>query len=218
MADIRVVLADDQVLLRRLLATVIDAEDGLRVVGEAGTGAEAIEVVRTTTPDLVLMDIRMPELDGLAATRHICAAPGLASTKVIVLTMFELDEYVLEALRHGASGFLLKDTPPQALVDALRTVHAGQALLSPQALRAVVSRSLPGAAAGSPLPGLTPRQTEILVLVARGLSNEEIERNLCVSHATLKTHISALLARLGARDRAQLVVAAYEGGLVTPGQ
>ncbi|MFT3876251.1 MAG: response regulator transcription factor [Propioniciclava sp.] len=217
MTEIRVVLADDQTLLRRSLAALIDSEPDLTVVGEAATGADAIAVARATRPDLVLMDIRMPEIDGLTATRRLCADPNLAGTRVVVLTMFELDEYVVEALRAGASGFLLKDTPPQALVDALRTVHAGRALLSPRALGVLVERSLPTAGPRGSLDGLTPRQTEILTLVARGLSNDQIEAELRITRATLKTHISALLARLGARDRAQLVIAAYEGGLVVPG-
>lgn len=218
MTEIRVVLADDQTLLRRSLAALIDSEPDLAVVGEAATGADAIAVTRTTRPDLVLMDIRMPEIDGLVATRRVCADPDLAGTRVVVLTMFELDEYVVEALRAGASGFLLKDTPPQALVDALRTVHAGRSLLSPRALGVMVERSLPAAGPRGGLDGLTPRQTEILTLVARGLSNDQIEAELRITRATLKSHISALLARLGARDRAQLVIAAYEGGLVAPGR
>ncbi len=218
MTEIRVVLADDQTLLRRSLAALIDSEPDLAVVGEAATGADAIAVTRTTRPDLVLMDIRMPEIDGLVATRRVCADPDLSGTRVVVLTMFELDEYVVEALRAGASGFLLKDTPPQALVDALRTVHAGRSLLSPRALGVMVERSLPTAGPRGGLDGLTPRQTEILTLVARGLSNDQIEAELRITRATLKSHISALLARLGARDRAQLVIAAYEGGLVAPGR
>lgn len=218
MTEIRVVLADDQTLLRRSLAALIDSEPDLAVVGEAATGADAIAVTRTTRPDLVLMDIRMPEIDGLVATRRVCADPDLAGTRVVVLTMFELDEYVVEALRAGASGFLLKDTPPQALVDALRTVHAGRSLLSPRALGVMVERSLPAAGPRGGLDGLTPRQTEILTLVARGLSNDQIEAELRITRATLKSHISALLARLGARYRAQLVIAAYEGGLVAPGR
>jgi two component transcriptional regulator, luxR family len=217
MPEIRVVIADDQQLLRQSLAHLLDAQTGIRVVGEAATGVEAVSLARELVPDVILMDIRMPQLDGIAATRSIVRDARLSEVRVVVLTMFGLDEYVFGALRSGASGFLLKDTTPDILINAVRTVAAGQALLAPSAMAALVKRWLPSETPDGRIADLTPRQTEILRLVARGLSNEQIERELHISHATCKTHISALLSRLHARDRAQLVIAAYESGLVSPG-
>ena len=217
MPEIRVVIADDQQLLRQSLVHLLDHQPGIRVVAEAATGVEAVSVTRELAPDVVLRDIRMPQLDGIAATRSIARDPRLAETRVLVLTMFGLDEYVFGALRAGASGFLLKDATPDALINAVRTVAAGQSLLAPSAVTTLVERWLPTETPRGNVAGLTPRQTQILRLVARGLSNEQIERELHISHATCKTHISALLSRLQARDRAQLVIAAYENGLVSPG-
>ena len=226
---IRILIAEDQALLRASFAALMNAEPDLAVVGQAAGGAEAVSLAAGTRPDVVVMDIQMPGLSGIEATRRICADPALAGTRVLVLTMFEVEEYVLGALRAGASGFLLKDASPQAVVDAVRTVHAGQSLLSPQVVTTLVARGAvaagPGAGAvgpggGGPAPALerlTPRQREVLVLIAQGMSNAEIETELGIRRATCRSHITALLARLGARDRAQLVIAAYEAGLVRPG-
>lgn len=220
---VRVVLADDEPLLRRTLAMVIDAEPGLAVVGEAGDGADAIAVARATTPDVVVMDVRMPRLDGIEATRRICRLPELASTRVLVLSMFELDEHVFEALRAGASGFLLKDTRPDDLLSAIRRTHRGESLFAPSILARLVEhyvRVRPAAAAGASAPSLdrlTGREVEVLALVGRGLSNDELATSLSISVKTVKSHVSRLLAKLPARDRAQLVIAAYEGGLVRAG-
>ena len=205
---IRVIVAEDQALLRSSLSALLDAEDDLEVVAQAADGAEAVQLATCLRPDVVLTDIRMPVCDGIEATRLIRAA--LPDTRVLVLTMFEVDEYVLGALRAGASGFLLKDAEPQAVVDAVRTVHCGQSLLSPQVLDRLIGPVAPGPG----IEGLTPRQTDVLRLIARGRSNAEIEAELGITRATCRTHITALLARLGARDRAQLVIAAYESGLV----
>ncbi|MEV0586072.1 response regulator transcription factor [Nonomuraea sp. NPDC050310] len=222
---IRVVVADDQALLRGSFRVLVDSEPGLEVVGEAGTGAEAIEVVERTRPDVVLMDVRMPEMDGIEATRRI---GGRA--RVLVVTMFDLDDYVYAALRAGASGFLLKDTPPADLLAAIKVVAAGEALLAPTVTRRLIEEFVRGgggrrALAGVTererevlvLVGVTEREREVLVLVGRGLSNTEIAGFLHVSLATVKTHIGRLLAKLEARDRAQLVIAAYESGLVETG-
>lgn len=220
---VRVVLADDEPLLRRTLAMVIDAEPGLAVVGEAGDGADAIAVARATTPDVVVMDVRMPRLDGIEATRRICRLPELASTRVLVLSMFELDEHVFEALRAGASGFLLKDSRPDDLLSAIRRTHRGESLFAPSILARLVEhyvRVRPAAAAGASAPSLdrlTGREVEVLALVGRGLSNDELATSLSISVKTVKSHVSRLLAKLPARDRAQLVIAAYEGGLVRAG-
>lgn len=220
---VRVVLADDEPLLRRTLAMVIDAEPGLAVVGEAGDGADAIAVARATTPDVVVMDVRMPRLDGIEATRRICRLPELASTRVLVLSMFELDEHVFEALRAGASGFLLKDTRPDDLLSAIRRTHRGESLFAPSILARLIEhyvRVRPAAAAGASAPSLdrlTGREVEVLALVGRGLSNDELATSLNISVKTVKSHVSRLLAKLPARDRAQLVIAAYEGGLVRAG-
>jgi len=218
---IRVVLADDQALVRAGFRALLDAQPDLTVVGEAGDGAQAVELVRAQLPDVVLMDIRMPELDGLAATRRIAADPALASVKVIILTTFELDEYVFTALRDGAAGFLVKDTEPADLVRAVRVVAAGDSLLSPGVTRRLIAEYATRSRALSPQAGqldvLTDREREVVALVAMGLSNEEIAGRLVVSPLTAKTHVSRAMVKLAARDRAQLVVAAYEAGLVRPG-
>lgn len=219
---IRVVLADDQVLLRAGLRALLDAEDDIDVVGEASDGAEAVELVRTLTPDVVLMDIRMPGTDGLEATRIIADDDALAATKVVILTTFDLDEYVFEAVRIGASGFLVKDTEPTELLRGIRAVAGGDALLSPGVTRRLIGEfasrsrdtSLPAA---KNLARLTEREREIVGLVGEGLSNDEIAERLVVSPATAKTHVSRAMVKLHARDRAQLVVLAYESGLVRPG-
>ncbi|MGW8376047.1 response regulator transcription factor [Streptomyces sp. ODS28] len=217
---IRVVLADDQGLVRAGFRALLDAQDGIAVVGEAADGEEALELVRRLVPDLVLMDIRMPLVDGLAATRSITEDPALPEVRVVMLTTFEWDEYVFEALRSGASGFLVKDTEPEELVRAVRTVVGGDALLSPGVTRRLIAEFAarskePAAAAG--LAELTEREREVMALVGLGLSNEEIARRLVVSPLTAKTHVSRTMVKLGARDRAQLVVLAYESGLVRPG-
>ena len=222
-APIRVLIAEDQALLRTTLAALLEAEPGMSVVGLAEDGARAVTLAAELRPDVVLMDIQMPGLTGIEATRRICADPALAATRVLILTMFEIDDYVLGALRAGACGFLLKDTDPQSLVDAVRTVHEGQSLLSPQVLARLVARMPRTVSAGasrrstwaSDIEALTPRQREVLLLIARGLSNTEIEVELGITRATCRSHITALLARLGARDRAQLVIAAYESGLIS---
>lgn len=215
---IRLLLVDDQALLRHSLRIAIDREPDLTVVGEAGTGAEAITAARRLRPDLVLMDIRMPELDGIEATRQITRAPNLQDTRVLVLSMFDLDEYVYGALRAGASGFILKDARPDQLIDAIRRFHHGESLLAPTILTTLIEHYLDRRPAEAPvgLAQLTPRETDVLTLVARGLSNDDIAAELTVSHNTVKTHISSLLAKLAARDRAQLVIAAYEHGLIAP--
>jgi DNA-binding NarL/FixJ family response regulator len=217
---IRVLLADDQALLRSGLRALLDAEVDITVVAEAGDGVEAYEAARAEHPDVVLMDIRMPGTDGLAATRRITADPSLADTKVVILTTFELDEYVFEALRAGATGFLVKDTEPADLVRAVRTAASGSSLLSPGATRSLIaeyaSRSKP-AALSPDLDVLTPREREVMTLVAAGLSNDDIAEQLVISPMTAKTHVSRAMTKLGARDRAQLVIYAYETGLVLPG-
>lgn len=216
-AAVRVVLVDDQDLLRRSLALVIGAEPDLEVVGEARDGTEAVDVVTRTAPDVVLMDVRMPRGDGIEATRRVCADPALAGTRVLMLSMFELDEYVYAALRAGASGFLLKDAEPADLLAAVRRTAAGEALFAPSILTRLVEHYLdaaPASARAAPPPDLTPREVEVLRLVGRGRSNDEIAQDLTISVKTVKTHMSHLLLKLRARDRAQLVVAAYESGLV----
>ncbi|WP_455188855.1 response regulator [Actinomyces naeslundii] len=222
-APIRVLIAEDQALLRTTLAALLEAEPGMSVVGLAEDGSRAVALAAELRPDVVLMDIQMPGLTGIEATTRICADPALAATRVLILTMFEIDDYVLGALRAGACGFLLKDTDPQSLVDAVRTVHEGQSLLSPQVLSRLVARMPRAASAGASgstradaVEALTPRQREVLLLIAQGLSNSEIEAELGITRATCRSHITALLARLGARDRAQLVIAAYESGLISP--
>jgi DNA-binding NarL/FixJ family response regulator len=218
---IRVVVADDQALVRHAFAVLLRSADGIDVVGEAADGREAVEVVARARPDVVLMDIRMPEMDGLEATRRITGDPESA-TRVLILTTFDLDEYVFEALRAGASGFLLKDTLPDDLLSAVRVVADGEALLAPKVTRRLIDQfaQRPADRAAEPPPGmdtLTEREVEVLGAVARGLSNAELAEQLYMSHATTKTHVSRLLTKLYARDRAQLVVIAYESGLVTPG-
>ncbi|MDX2530550.1 response regulator [Streptomyces europaeiscabiei] len=217
---IRVLLADDQALVRAGFKALLDAQPDIEVTGEAADGEEALRRVRELRPDVVLMDIRMPLLDGLAATRRITDDPGLAQVRVVMLTTFELDEYVFEAIRSGASGFLVKDTEPDELVRAVRAVVEGDALLSPGVTRRLISefaaRSKEPAAVAS-LAGLTEREREVMALVGIGLTNDEIARRLVVSPLTAKTHVSRTMVKLGARDRAQLVVLAYESGLVRPG-
>jgi DNA-binding NarL/FixJ family response regulator len=217
---ISVVLADDQALLRAGLRALLDAEDDIEVAGEAANGQEAVALVTTTRPDVVLMDIRMPGMDGLEATRRIVADPALALTRVIILTTFDLDEYVFEAVRIGASGFLVKDTEPRDMLAGVRAVAAGDALLSPGVTRRLIaefaSRSRPSAAPAL-LDPLTDREREVVALVGEGLSNDEIAARLFLSPATAKTHVSRAMIKLHARDRAQLVVMAYESGLVRPG-
>jgi len=217
---IRVLLADDQVLVRAGFRALLDAQDDIEVIGEAGDGEQAARLARQFTPNVVLMDVRMPGTDGLAATRQITADPQLADVRVVILTTFELDEYVFEAIRSGASGFLVKDTEPDELVQAVRVVASGDALLSPSVTRRLIAEF---AARAKPLqdPGgldeLTDREQEVLALVGDGLSNGEIAKRLYVSPATAKTHVSRAMIKLRARDRAQLVVIAYESGLVRPG-
>jgi DNA-binding NarL/FixJ family response regulator len=219
---IRVALVDDQALLRAGLRALLDAEDDLEVVGEAGEGEAAVALARAQRPDIVLMDIRMPGVDGLEATRRIVLDPELAGVKVVVLTTFEVDEYVFEALRAGAAGFLLKEADPEEIVRAVRVVAEGESLLSPSVTRRVVETFASGAAPSGPavagLEELTDREAEIVALVGTGLSNGEIAERLVISPATARTHVSRAMLKLGARDRAQLVVFAYEAGLVTPGR
>ncbi len=217
---IRVVLADDQALLRAGLRALLDAEDDIDVVGEAANGREAVTVVRATRPDVVLMDIRMPELDGLEATRAIAADEDLAGSRVIILTTFDLDEYVFEAIRIGASGFLVKDTEPVELLRGVRAVANGDALLSPNVTRRLIAEFADRSRRTRPLELLDPlteREREVVALVGEGLTNDEIAVRLVMSPATAKTHVSRSMVKLQARDRAQLVVMAYETGLVRPG-
>ena len=215
---IRVVIADDQQLVRAGFRVLLDAEDDVEVVGEAGDGAAALELVRRERPDVVLMDIRMPGVDGLEATRAITDDPELRDVKVLILTTFELDEYVFDALRAGAAGFLVKHTEPAELVRAVHVVAAGESLLSPSVTRRLIaeftSRPSRGETSPSALAGLTDREREVVALVAQGLSNDEIAAEWVVSAATVRTHVSRAMMKLHARDRAQLVVMAYQSGLV----
>ncbi|MFF9341945.1 MULTISPECIES: response regulator [unclassified Streptomyces] len=222
---IRVLLADDQALLRSAFRVLVDSEPDMEVVGEAADGAQAAALARSERPDVVLMDIRMPGTDGLAATRAITADPELADVRIVMLTTFEIDEYVVESLRAGASGFLGKGAEPEELLGAIRIAHAGEALLSPAATKGLITTFLAQSAATGPagagadagrLAALTAREREVLVLVGGGLSNDEIAERLDVSPLTVKTHVNRAMAKLGARDRAQLVVTAYETGLVRP--
>ncbi|NUR89780.1 MAG: response regulator transcription factor [Nonomuraea sp.] len=209
---IRVLIADDQALLRGSFRVLVDSEPDLAVVGEAATGAEAVTLALAERPDVVLMDVRMPDMDGIEATRRIGGA-----ARVLIVTMFDLDAYVYAALRAGASGFLLKDTPPADLLAAVRVVAAGDALLAPNVTRRLIEEFArrPATPQVSGLEVITDREREVLALIARGLSNTELAAHLHLSLATVKTHIGRLLAKLNARDRAQLVIAAYESGLVT---
>jgi DNA-binding NarL/FixJ family response regulator len=215
---VRVLVVDDQALLRGSFRVLVDTAPGLTVVGEAATGREAVELTRRERPDVVLMDIRMPDLDGVEATRQICADPATPPARVLILTMFDLDSYVYAALRAGASGFLLKDTPPADLLAAIRVIAAGDGLLAPGVTRRLIAefarRPEPHRPVAASLAGVTEREREVLVLIARGLSNGEIAAHLHLGVGTVKTHVSRLLTKLTARDRAQLVVAAYESGLV----
>ena len=219
-ATIRVLLADDQILVRAGFKSLLDAQPGIEVVGEAADGDEAVRLARALRPDVVLMDIRMPGLDGLEATRAIAADELLAGVRIVILTTFDLDEYVFEALRVGASGFLVKDTEPVELIHGVRAVAQGDALLSPGVTRRLIAEF--AARAKEPMPAmeldvLTDREREVMGLVGAGLSNEQIAERLVVSPATAKTHVSRAMVKLNARDRAQLVVFAYESGLVRPG-
>jgi DNA-binding NarL/FixJ family response regulator len=219
---IRVLLADDQALIRAGFRLILDSEPDIEVVGEALNGREALDLARAGRADVVLMDIRMPEMDGIEATRRIAAHDDLAGVKILVLTTFETDDNVVHALRAGASGFLGKNVDPDELIRAVRIVAGGEPLLSPAATRSLVSRFLSQPATTKlpdpvPLDGLTDREREVLTLVARGLSNEEIAERLYLSPLTAKTHVNRSMTKLGVRDRAQLVVIAYQSGLVRPG-
>ncbi|WP_338702038.1 response regulator transcription factor [Streptomyces sp. Q6] len=215
---IRVALVDDQALMRAGFRALLDAEDGIEVVGEAGDGEEGVRLVRARVPDVVLMDVQMPGTSGIEATRRIAADPALARVRVVILTNYGLDEYVFEALRAGASGFLLKDSEPEDLLAGIAVVARGDALLSPSVTRRLIGEFVarpPDRATAPGLEGLTPREREVTALAARGLTNEEIAAHMVISPFTAKTHVSRAMTKLGARDRAQLVVFAYESGLVT---
>ncbi|MBN6056120.1 response regulator transcription factor [Nonomuraea sp. RK-328] len=217
---IRVLLADDQTLVRAGFRSILSDEDDLDVVAEAADGAEAVEQAGRHRPDVVLMDIRMPRLDGLEATRRIVADPRLSGVRVIILTTFDLDDYVYGALRSGASGFLVKDTEPAELIHAVRVVARGDALIAPAITRRLIAEfagRVKRPEPGPELNALTEREREVMALVAAGLSNDEIAARLVLSPATAKTHVSRIMTKLGARDRAQLVVMAYEAGMITPG-
>jgi DNA-binding NarL/FixJ family response regulator len=221
--SVRVLIADDQALVRAGFRMILDAEDDLDVVGEASDGLEAVAQAKRLQPDVVLMDIRMPELDGIEATRRVLAGSGNGSgTKVLMLTTFDLNEYVYDALRAGASGFLLKDVPPEQLADGIRVVAGGDALLAPSITRRLIQEfAAAGPPSGPPPPGLdelTARELEVFKLVARGLSNAEIAAELIVSETTVKTHVARMLMKLGLRDRVQAVVLAYEAGIAVPGR
>jgi DNA-binding NarL/FixJ family response regulator len=216
---IRVLLADDQALVRAGFRVLLDSEDDMEVVGEAADGSEAVELARRVKPDVVLMDIRMPVLDGVAATRRIAADESLNAVHVLILTTYEVDEYVFESLRAGASGFLLKDTEPGELIKAVRVAASGESLLSPSVTRRLIAEfatlSEARRTSADRLDVLTEREREVMALVARGLSNDEIAEELVMSPATARTHVSRGMTKLNARDRAQMVVMAYETGLVT---
>jgi DNA-binding NarL/FixJ family response regulator len=216
-SPIRVVLAEDQVLVRDSLKVLIDTTPGLATVGEAGTGAEAVLLARRRRPDVVLMDVRMPDMDGIEATRRICAAPDSVGVRVLILTTFDLDEYVYASLRAGASGFLLKSATATELLAAIQVVASGEALLAPTVTRRLIAEFLRTphlAPAARDLTDITQREREVLTLIGKGMSNSEIAEHLHLTVGTVKTHIGRLLAKLHARDRAQLVIAAYEGGLI----
>ena len=218
---VRVVVVDDETLVRAGFRVLIDSEEGLQVVGEAPDGAQAVQLIRELRPDVALMDIRMPRLDGIEAIRQLLGGSSPVPVHVLVLTTFDLDEYAFEALRAGAAGFLLKDTPPARLIDAVRVIATGESLLSPGVTRRLIETYVrrpgyPGPVTRT-LDGVTGRERDVLNLIARGLSNSEIAAELYLTVGTVKTHVSHLLTKLGARDRAQLVIAAYEAGLVTLG-
>ena len=217
---IRILLADDQTLIRAGFRALLDAEPDMEVVAEAGTGREAVRLAARDKPDVILMDIRMPDDDGLTATRRILADPSLSGTRIIILTTFELDEYIAEAVRAGAAGFLVKDTEPAELIRAVRVVHDGDALLSPSVTRRIMAQlASQSRAAGKaiPLEQVTEREREVLALVGEGLNNAEIAERLFITPLTAKTHVSRIMTKLMVRDRSQLVVLAYESGLVRPG-
>ena len=219
-AQIRVLIADDQTLVRAGFKAILDGQQGITVVGEAIDGRNAVELARLRRPDVVLMDIRMPDLDGLEATRRILAEAGEQPVAVLMLTTFDVNEYIYDALRAGASGFLLKDVPPEDLVAAVRVVAAGDGLIAPTITKRLIeqfARSAPPSTRPAELESLTPRELEVLTLMARGLSNGEIAGDLVLSEATVKTHVKRVLGKLEVRDRVQAVVLAYEAGLVTPG-
>jgi DNA-binding NarL/FixJ family response regulator len=217
----RVLIADDQQLVRAGFALILKPHTDLEVVGEASDGAETVALAAQRRPDVILMDIRMPRMDGLEATRRVVADPALATTRVLVLTTFDLDDYVYAALRAGASGFLLKDAPPEQLVAGIRIVASGDSLLAPSITRRLIegfiTRPAPGARDAPDLQHLTPRELEVFELIGRGRSNTEIARRLCVTEATVKTHVAHVFSKLDLRDRAQAVVVAYETGLIQPG-
>ena len=218
---IRVGVADDQALVRSGFCVLLRSEPDIEVVGEAANGVEAVELARAEKPDVMLMDIRMPEMDGLEATRQITAHETTQDTRVLILTTFDLDEYVFDALRAGASGFLLKDTQPVDLLTAVRVIAEGEALLAPKITRRLIEEfartPTPAVMASVPIASLTEREMEVLAAIAKGMSNAEIAEQLFMSHATAKTHVSHLLTKLNARDRAQLVMLAYEAGIATRG-
>jgi DNA-binding NarL/FixJ family response regulator len=220
--SVRVLLVDDQALIRAGFRMILDAEDGIEVVGECADGTQAVDSVKRLKPDVVLMDIRMPEMDGIEATRRIAGGDGESPVRVLMLTTFDLDEYVYDALRAGASGFLLKDVPAEQLVEGIRVVAEGDALLAPSVTRRLIhefSRSGPSQREPlAQLEELTPRELEVFKLIARGMSNGEIARELFVSETTVKTHVARVLMKLGVRDRVQAVVLAYESGVVAPGE
>jgi DNA-binding NarL/FixJ family response regulator len=218
---VRVLIVDDQALVRTGFRMILEAEEDIDVVGEAADGVEAITEARRLEPDVVLMDVRMPELDGIEATRRLLANGGAGDTKVVMLTTFDMDEYVFDALRAGASGFLLKDVPPERLIDGIRNVANGDALLAPSVTRRLIEEFVRSGPMNAPPPAalgeLTARELEVLQLIARGLSNAEIAKELFVSETTVKTHVAHVLMKLGLRDRVQAVVLAYEAGVVQPG-
>jgi len=219
--SIRVLLVDDQALIRAGFRMILDAEEDMEVVGECADGTQAVDSARRLTPDVVLMDIRMPEMDGIEATRLIAGPGGEGGPRVLMLTTFDLDEYVYDALRAGASGFLLKDVPADQLVDGIRVVAQGDALLAPSVTKRLIHEFSRGAVARESAPAelddLTPRELEVFKLMARGMSNAEIAAELVVSETTVKTHVARVLMKLGVRDRVQAVVLAYESGVVAPG-
>jgi DNA-binding NarL/FixJ family response regulator len=219
--SIRVLLVDDQALIRAGFRMILDAEDDMDVVGECADGTQAVDSVRRLKPDVVLMDIRMPEMDGIEATRLIAGGDGDGSPRVLMLTTFDLDEYVYDALRAGASGFLLKDVPAEQLVEGIRVIAQGDALLAPSVTKRLIHEFARGGtsqrSAPASLEELTPRELEVFKLIARGMSNAEIAAELVVSETTVKTHVARVLMKLGVRDRVQAVVLAYESGVVAPG-